>query len=111
MDDAEILSRLIEFIRKSHRVSPKVKITSETLLEFDLGITGDDGVELIEAIEQEFGVSFVGLDGSYREAFDLEDGQRLFHGESFGAMLSEKNVVKLSVGQLLNAILKVKKKS
>ncbi|MDD2720335.1 MAG: DUF1493 family protein [Gallionella sp.] len=111
MPSETLLPRLIELIRSFHRVSPTVRITPETLLEMDLGITGDDGVELIEAIEREFGISFSGEVGSCRDVFGLEGDQCLFHSESFWAKLFEKNVVDLTVGQLLSAILKVWERS
>lgn len=52
------LQQVIDFVRE---ISGDVKsvITEETRLEADLGIAGDDGVELLEEAEKRFGVSFV----------------------------------------------------
>ncbi|ORM68441.1 DUF1493 family protein [Pantoea rwandensis] len=54
------LQQVIDFVRE---FSGDVKsvITEETRLEADLGITGDDGIELLEQAEKRFGVSFFGL--------------------------------------------------
>lgn len=52
------LQQVIDFVRE---ISGDVKsvISEETRLEADLGIAGDDGVELLEEAEKRFGVSFV----------------------------------------------------
>jgi hypothetical protein len=42
-------------------------ITKHTLLDADLGITGDDGVELLEEAEKKFGVLFVTEERSFQE--------------------------------------------
>jgi len=56
-------------------------INENTLLEKDLGITGDDGVELLEEAEKVFGVSFSTEEEGFREAFSLKENEYLFHSE------------------------------
>ena len=84
---------------------------SSSLLEADLGITGDDGSELLEAIQNHFVMSFVGSDGTIRDAFDLGEKQYLFHSEGVGpfALIASlfgkdvENVKPLSIDQLHQA--------
>jgi hypothetical protein len=112
------LENLISLIREFHRIPNKTEISENTLLEDGLGITGDDGCELLEEIEKTFSLSFTGKDGSLREAFDLEENQFLFHGEGidlfgiFSFIFGRKpeNVKPITVGDLLTASLKVKNK-
>ncbi len=77
------IDELIDFIREHQGISEKQIIEETTQLENGLGITGDDGCELLEAIEKKFGISFVGSDGTLREAFNLKDDEYLFHSENF----------------------------
>lgn len=56
-------------------------IDENTWLEKDLGITGDDGVELLEEAEKVFGVSFSAEEGGFRKAFSLKENEYLFHSE------------------------------
>jgi acyl carrier protein len=102
------LENLISIIRECQGFSEKDIITEASLLEKDLGITGDDGSELIEVIEKKFDISFAGSDGSLRDAFGLGEGQYLFHSEGmnlfwllaslFGRDL--ENVKTITVGEL-----------
>ena len=63
---------------------PRTKIAPETLFEDDLGITGDDGCELLEATERHFGVCLSSPEDGYRRTFDLAPHECLFHGEGMG---------------------------
>lgn len=65
-----------ELVRRKAGLRPTVVISAETQLEHDLGITGDDGVELLRAAEKEFGVAFT------RESFNLKPDEYLFGPES-----------------------------
>ncbi|MGK3125116.1 hypothetical protein ACCY16_13360 [Candidatus Pantoea formicae] len=58
------LRQVIDFVRE---FSGDVKsvITEHTRLEADFGITGDDGIELLEEAEKRFGVSFVTEERSF----------------------------------------------
>lgn len=102
------LEDVIAFIREHQRLGERIPITSTTFFERDLGITGDDGVELLEDIQKRFGVSFIGPDGSLSGAFGLAADEYLFHSEGFNPFLFVANlfgyaiekVRPLSVGQL-----------
>ncbi|MBK0124352.1 DUF1493 family protein [Pantoea sp. S61] len=48
------LEQVIEFVRE-YSGDLKSVMTEHTRLEADLGITGDDGVELLEEAEKRFG--------------------------------------------------------
>jgi hypothetical protein len=52
------------------RLAGTKSFTSATSINVDLGIEGDDAVELIEWLHKEFGTSFAGLD--MRNYFDDE---------------------------------------
>lgn len=116
MDQEATLEELIALLREFH-CGYKCKITATTLLEDDLGISGDDGHDLVEQVERRFNVSFVGKDGTFREAFDLGKDEYLFHGEGFRCAelmlgllgIRLYKVKPLTVGQLLEAILRCKK--
>ena len=112
------IENLISLIREFHAIPDKTEISEITLLEDDLGITGDDGCELLEEVEKTFNLSFTGKDGSLREFFDLEENQFLFHGEgvdlfgifSFIFGRETENVKPITVGDLLAGSLKAKSK-
>lgn len=108
---------LVSLIRELQGISNKTEINESTLLENDLGITGDDGSELLEAIETRFNLSFESDSGpSLREIFNLEKDQYLFHSEGvdfLGLIASffgkkTQNVKPLSVGELFTGALKAK---
>lgn len=119
-DNKEItLANLIDFIRKHQGLAKNQAITGATLLEKDLGITGGDGCELLEAIQKQFNVSFIGADNSIRELFSLQDDEYLFHSEGFSlfSLLARlfghdiEKVKALSIGQLFQAICLAKNKT
>lgn len=100
------LENLINVIRENQGLSGRDNITKTSLLEQDLGITGDDGTELLETIENTFDISFVGKDGSIREAFGLSQEQFLFHRDGMGLLgLGSENVKPITVEQLYLAML------
>ena len=74
------LQQVIDFVREFSGDAKSV-ITEETRLEADLGITGDDGVELLEEAEKRFGVSFVTEERSFKETFGLGENEYLFNAE------------------------------
>lgn len=116
MNSEITLDRLIEFIRNHQRISKEIVIDQNSFLEKDLGITGDDGEEFLEAIERGFVVSFAGSNGTIREAFGLEKDEYLFHSEGiwffrfiasfFGRDV--ENVKPLTVGELYRIVLSAK---
>jgi hypothetical protein len=92
------------FIRQWGRISPKRRIAPETDLEDDLGITGDDGRDLLEAVEKRFGISLS------RESFNLAPDEFLFGGEGLwpdlGTLFGGPTlfVIGLTAGTLYNVV-------
>nr|WP_237449371.1 DUF1493 family protein [Pantoea sp. Taur] len=74
------MEEVIEFVREFSGDHKSV-ITEHTRQDADLGITGDDGVELLEDAEKKFGVSFVTEERSFQETFGLGDNEYLFNSE------------------------------
>jgi hypothetical protein len=107
---------LVAVIRECTGIPKKVPIAENSRLEEDLGITGDDGDDLLLEIQKRFSLSFVGEDGTIREIFGLEHNQYLFHGEGsypFEWLISlfskhTENVKTITVGQLYEAAVKAK---
>ncbi|VAX36333.1 hypothetical protein MNBD_UNCLBAC01-2047 [hydrothermal vent metagenome] len=105
---------LIAVIRQHQGISEKKQISEYTLLEKNLGITGDDGEELLEEIEKQFLVSFIGKDGTLRDSFELDKNQYIFHSEGFNLFeyflslfgKESEKVESITVGQLYEAVLR-----
>jgi hypothetical protein len=68
------------FVRDFTGYPVRKAITPATLLEKDMGVTGDDGTDLLEATQKRFDVDWADI----REAFKLGPNEYLFHGEGFG---------------------------
>ncbi|MDH6308927.1 ubiquinone/menaquinone biosynthesis C-methylase UbiE [Dysgonomonas sp. PFB1-18] len=98
----------VEFINDNFIFSDKVSITKDTLVEKDLGITGDDGEEFLLAIHDEFGIDFRDETGSIRKAFNLKENEYLFQGEGL-RLFDWKNdrIVPFTVAQFYDVIVKV----
>lgn len=62
----------------------RYSITTETRLEEDLRITGDDGVDLLEAAEERFGVDLSDSERGIAATLDLGPNEYLFHAEGSG---------------------------
>lgn len=73
-------AQVVAFLRDATGCCESEVITEHTRLEADLGVTGDDGVELLEAAERVFNVDFVGTDG-FRSTFGLAENEYLFGPE------------------------------
>ncbi|AMO47561.1 Hypothetical protein AKI40_1141 [Enterobacter sp. FY-07] len=108
------LSQVIDFIREftGHR---RIPIHEHSWLEADLGVTGDEGVDLLEEIAQAFDVQLYTEEEGYCNTFSLGENQYLFHGEGldlFGIFrfinwlrgIPEPVVRDLPVGQLHRAL-------
>src|SRR6185437_6309150 len=67
-----------EFVRSWAHVSMKKAIKPATQFERDLGITGDDGDDLLVAAEKKYDVKFD------RQAFGLAPDEYLFHSDGWG---------------------------
>uniref|UniRef100_UPI00333F64C4 hypothetical protein n=1 Tax=Dysgonomonas capnocytophagoides TaxID=45254 RepID=UPI00333F64C4 len=96
------------FINDNFIFSDKASLSRDTLIEKDLGITGDDGDEFLLAIQDEFGID-ANLIG---RALGLKDGQYLFHSEGSVLWLSDKlfkddTVIPFTIGQLYDVVVKL----
>ena len=113
------LSQVIDFIREftGHR---RIPIYEHSWLEADLGVTGDEGVDLLEEIAQAFDVQLYTDEEGYSKTFSLGENEYLFHGEGldlFGIFrfvnwlrgIPEPVVRDLSVGQLHQALVRAAK--
>jgi acyl carrier protein len=95
-----------EFIREWGGISQSERIEEDTQLERDLGITGDDGEELILAIEKQFEISLT------RESFNLQANEDLFGPEAslglftgiFFSFKKKRIVRPITVGELCNVV-------
>ena len=128
MGEPLTFEEIAKFVRMSAGVRETKAITPETQFERDLGITGDDGCELLEAAEEHFQITLHSEEDGYRKAFNLGANEYLFHSEGgvflpllnsqpiitlFGSESSQfgsENVRTLTVGDLYNA-LKIQKAS
>lgn len=98
----------VDFINDNFIFSDKVSITKDTLVEKDLGITGDDGDEFLLAIQDEFGIDFRDEKGSIRKAFDLKENEYLFHSEGLNLFpFNKENIKPLTIGQLYDVVVKI----
>jgi len=97
-----------EFIREWARIPKRKQIAPGTLFERDLGITGDDGCELLEEAERRFGVCLSSPEHGYAQTFSLDANETLFHGEGFLDLFTcfglAPTVRKFTVGELFNAV-------
>lgn len=101
----------IDFIRQYAGISSKRLITPTTQFEKDLGITGDDGVELLEAVEKHFGITFPTDENESRALFNLKADEYLFESEGFGLinfirLVRPYTVRNFTVGELYEAVCK-----
>lgn len=112
------LEDVIAFVREFSGWHSKA-IDESTLLENDLHITGDDGVELLEEAEAVFAVSFATQEDDFRALFSLQDNEYLFTSEGLDLLgigyfcrwlrgIPHPVVRDLSVGQLHRVLVKLR---
>lgn len=109
-----------EFVRQFWHVSPRKPIAPDTQFERDLGLTGDDGDELLLATQERFGVQLGSEETGIRETFNLGPNEYLFHSEGWELFPSrlttlfggadEYAVRKFTVGELFQAVLNARKR-
>src|SRR3954467_7674489 len=94
-------------------------ILPETQFERDLGLTGDDGDDLLEATEKRFKVALGNEETGIRDTFNLQPNEYLFNSEGWGPSLdriissfSENQTVirKFTVGELFEAVRRIRAK-
>ena len=111
---APSFSDVAEFVRAFAGLGRTRIIAPQTFLDADLGITGDDGSDLLLEAAEHFSSRLLGADG-YTTTFSLAQNECLFGSEGLdllgiGALAyrlsgQPKNVVRdLTVGELHNAI-------
>jgi acyl carrier protein len=99
-----------DFVRAWGRIPVKRQIDPETQFERDLGITGDDGSELLEAAQKKFGVDLAPDESGYRKIFGLGPNEYLFNSAGFGpvaglmTLFTTPSVRAFTVGELFKAI-------
>jgi len=76
------LEQIIEIIQDNFGPYRK-PIDGTSRVEEDLHICGDDGVELLDACEKAFNVSFDTENNSFRNRFSLAENEYLFTSEGF----------------------------
>ncbi|HKD61397.1 MAG TPA: DUF1493 family protein [Terracidiphilus sp.] len=101
--------RLADFVRKWALLRNDKQISLDTQFERDLGITGDDGTELLEAVQERYGIEFTS------ESFGLEFNEYVFRSEGFELFpiffqslfgKPTPEVRSFTVGELYEAVLK-----
>jgi hypothetical protein len=106
-----------DFVRDWARIPSKKQITPETEFERDLGITGDDGGELLEAAQKQFKMNLTDGENGYRTIFKLDLNEYLFNSEEFSIGPGDTDMITLftntnpsvrafTVGELYEAIQK-----
>ena len=108
METTTSIDELVQFIRYEMSISDRVPITEDSMLESDLGITGDDGVDLINAIEKAFDIVIFDSGKPTYNVFNLKENEYLFHSEGWDFWgLIQCTVKPISVGDLHQAIVKL----
>ena len=107
------------FVKEFAGIQKSQSLQPNTRLEHDLGITGDDGDELLEEAGRRFRVELATADGGYRPNFGLRPNEYLFSSEGVDLIgitillrwLSREPkpvVVDLTVGRLHDVIARVR---
>jgi hypothetical protein len=116
MDDLTF-QEFASFIREYWHVSDGKNVSPETQFERDLGLTGDDGNDLLEATEKRFCVTLASEETGLRETFSLGPNEYLFHAEGWNPFpfrftslfdAVESTVREFTVGELFEAVRKAK---
>jgi acyl carrier protein len=100
---------ICEIIRDQSQLRPEDRITPDTQFERDLGITGDDGAEILDRVPDYYEIRFTA------KSFDLAPNEYLFNSEGFDIVPAfvrslmrkpEPEVRSFTVGELYEAVLK-----
>src|SRR5687768_8905160 len=108
-----------EFVKEFAGVAKSRSIQPHTRLELDLGVTGDDGDDLLEEPSKRFGVELATPEGGYGPHFGLGPNEYLFHSEGVDLLgitillrwltgEPKPIVVDLTVGKLHDVIARVR---
>lgn len=109
------------WLREYWNVPAHKAIVPGTQFERDLGLTGDDGDDLLEATEKEFEVRLGNEETGVRETFNLQPNEYLFNSEGWGPSRAElislfssspyPTVRSFTVGELFEAVRRIKAKN
>jgi hypothetical protein len=97
-------------LRKFLGVSAKRPISRSTRFEKDFGVTGEDGVDVLEWAAKTFGAELASNEHGYRQTFGLGENEYLFNSEGFGCLLSlfwptpKTTVREFTIGELYDAV-------
>ena len=116
-DARPAFDEVAEFVRRWAQIPAKKPITPDTQFERDLGITGDDGGELLEAAEVQFKVNLKDGYNGFRTVFELGPNEYLFNSEGFSIGFGGTDMITLftntnlyvrrfTVGELCEALRK-----
>jgi len=106
-----------DFLRKYWEIPDRNRVSPETHFERDLGLTGDDGNDLLEATEKRFDVTLCSEETGVRGTFNLGPNEYLFHSEGrdvfpfrFTALFNaaEPTVREFTVGELFEVVRKAR---
>jgi acyl carrier protein len=78
----QLFEEVIAFVAEFTATNRK-EITRETKIEEDLGVTGDDGDDLLKAVEKRFNIVLFDPEYGCRKIFGLNDNEYLFGDEGF----------------------------
>ena len=81
MNSAPTFHEVELFVRDFAGLRPGTRLMPSTRLDADLGITGDDGDELLKAASKHFSVALADPVHGYRATFGLGQDEHLFHDE------------------------------
>lgn len=118
MDDDLTFDEFAAWLREYRHIKFVKVISPETQFERDLGLTGDDGDDLLRATEKKFQVRLGNEKTGVRETFNLQPNEYLFNSEGWGPSPAEiislfskssATVVRnFTVGELFEAVRKMK---
>lgn len=72
---------VVAFVREFTRVGSRQPVNSQTRLEADLGVTGDDGADLLEATAARYGLDHEALGSALVETLGLGPDEFVFGPE------------------------------
>lgn len=81
MHKSPSLQEVEHFVRDFAGLRNDKQVTPQTRLDADLGITGDDGDDLLKAAAEHFGARLSDPVNGYRTTFSLAEDECLFHAE------------------------------
>ncbi|MDP1833275.1 MAG: hypothetical protein Q8K67_14560 [Geothrix sp.] len=105
MQPKPTIDEVIELLREFTALPLRKSISSDSQLERDLGITGDDGDALLSFIENRYLFPFAPPGGTINDAFGIQMDQWLFHSEGLPFLTHDDNIVPITVTQLHKVIL------